>query len=160
MLGERCHVFSICADLSNLRLKSHCPNAPGNFMTADTLANERRLLDGNILCHFPNPGVRNRKDSIATTPCEFIRQQVALVYPMRGTALKKLHHLFNTQSCGQVHQNMHVIGIHEIDLHIDRFLRGVLGQIARDFGRCRLGQKRLAFHCGPDQAQPNARVRM
>jgi len=67
--------------------------------------------------------VRNRKYSAATAPGEFTRQRVAVVYPMRRTALKQLHHLFNAQLRRQGHQNMDVIGIHEIDLDIDSFFR-------------------------------------
>lgn len=85
------------------------------------------FLPRNIPRDFRNPRVRHGKNTVAAAPSEFAREQVALIDPMRSAALQELHDLCDCLVGRQVHQRMHMVAIHLVDLHVDTLFRRVLG---------------------------------
>ena len=118
------------------------------------------LFLGDISGHFSTAGVRDRKGPVASAPCELAWDQGAVVYPVRRSALEKVHGVFEAQIRGQIHEGMHVIGVDVVDSHVDSLLRGVLGQEGRHLDRRGAGEQGPALQRSPDQMHPDAEKRM
>jgi hypothetical protein len=88
------------------------------------------FLFHDVFCGIGNAGVRDGKHTITAAPAEFSWKELVLVYPVGAGAFEKLHYVFHAALRRKIYESVDVLGVHEVDLHVDAFLGRVLAEIS------------------------------